>query len=544
MLSLLAASVKTRPVFWHFVPWLRVVWYVLAVGSVFVFLYGVARPLVKHRRGHGGPWPPVRGASFPAGSRAGWGCCCRSARSAVAAASPGSPTARSSTAGWCCSRGRSCSGSRPTSPSRVRLALLPRRLLPHLQGDAERLRDGADRRRDRDDGPSLAASGQARLRPPRPGSRRSAVRPAHVPDRRLGVRRHAARDRADRVRPGGRADRDVDARLRRHPVRRLDHRPGADRRLGAGAGRRPPRAVVVPRPAGDHVRRLDPVHEGVAHDRELPEPVAARPAGGQAPDADPARPRLGARGLRDARGLQPAASAAARRLHEVRKVPRGVPGERDRPSAVAARRRARTARAVQPRVCLGRDRRRARGAGRRPRRRRRLSGVGDRRRTASAPRPSGRACSATRASRSARSGSSRRRSSTSCAGGWSRRASSTPTCSRRCRRSTSPATRSARTSAAAGAGPRSSTSRSPTRASSPSTCSGSSATTRRSIRARSRSHRRWRGCCTRPGSTSGSSTTASATPATTSAGSGRRGCSRRSPSRTSRRWPAASSTGS
>ena len=40
MLSLLAASEKTRPVFWHFVPWLKVVWYVLAVGSVFVFLYG------------------------------------------------------------------------------------------------------------------------------------------------------------------------------------------------------------------------------------------------------------------------------------------------------------------------------------------------------------------------------------------------------------------------------------------------------------------------------------------------------------------------
>ncbi len=51
-------------------------------------------------------------------------------------------------------------------------------------------------------------------------------------------------------------------------------------------------------------------------------------------------------------------------------------------------------------------------------------------RTACAPRRSGRACSATRASRPARWGSSRRRSSTSCAGAWSRRASSTPTCRR------------------------------------------------------------------------------------------------------------------
>jgi Fe-S oxidoreductase len=65
VLLALAASVKTRPVFWHFVPWLKVVWYVLAVSSVFVFAYGVARPLVKHRRGHGGPWPPVGWRQLP-----------------------------------------------------------------------------------------------------------------------------------------------------------------------------------------------------------------------------------------------------------------------------------------------------------------------------------------------------------------------------------------------------------------------------------------------------------------------------------------------
>src|ERR1700759_4436093 len=59
------ASVKTRDVFWHFTVWLRVVWYVLAVGSVFVFLYGVARPLVKYRRGHGGAWPPVAWRELP-----------------------------------------------------------------------------------------------------------------------------------------------------------------------------------------------------------------------------------------------------------------------------------------------------------------------------------------------------------------------------------------------------------------------------------------------------------------------------------------------
>ena len=57
--TLIAAS-ETRPVFWHFVTWLKVVWYVLAVSSVFVFLYGVARPIAKYRHGRGAPLPPAR----------------------------------------------------------------------------------------------------------------------------------------------------------------------------------------------------------------------------------------------------------------------------------------------------------------------------------------------------------------------------------------------------------------------------------------------------------------------------------------------------
>jgi len=55
-----AASVATRPVFWHFVVWLKVLWYVLAVTSVVVFAYGVARPLGKYRHGQGGGLPPLR----------------------------------------------------------------------------------------------------------------------------------------------------------------------------------------------------------------------------------------------------------------------------------------------------------------------------------------------------------------------------------------------------------------------------------------------------------------------------------------------------
>jgi Fe-S oxidoreductase len=54
-----AASVATRPVFWDFTTPLRVLWYVLAITSVAVFVYGCWRPVMKWRRGHGGPWPPV-----------------------------------------------------------------------------------------------------------------------------------------------------------------------------------------------------------------------------------------------------------------------------------------------------------------------------------------------------------------------------------------------------------------------------------------------------------------------------------------------------
>jgi Fe-S oxidoreductase len=56
--ALLLAATKTRPVFWHFVPWLSVLWYVLAVISVIVFFYGVWRPIQRYRRGNGGSWPP------------------------------------------------------------------------------------------------------------------------------------------------------------------------------------------------------------------------------------------------------------------------------------------------------------------------------------------------------------------------------------------------------------------------------------------------------------------------------------------------------
>jgi Fe-S oxidoreductase len=54
------SSVATRPVFWHFVVWLKVVWYTLAVLSVLVFVYGVVHPVDKYRHGRGGGMAPPR----------------------------------------------------------------------------------------------------------------------------------------------------------------------------------------------------------------------------------------------------------------------------------------------------------------------------------------------------------------------------------------------------------------------------------------------------------------------------------------------------
>ncbi|MSO41216.1 MAG: (Fe-S)-binding protein [Solirubrobacterales bacterium] len=53
------AAAQTREVFWQFPPWAEVLWYCLAVGSVFVFAYGVARPIAKYRRGNPASLPPL-----------------------------------------------------------------------------------------------------------------------------------------------------------------------------------------------------------------------------------------------------------------------------------------------------------------------------------------------------------------------------------------------------------------------------------------------------------------------------------------------------
>lgn len=58
MATVVLAAEKSRPIFWEMPHLLELLWYVLAVGSVLVFLYGVARPVAKYRRGHGAWLPP------------------------------------------------------------------------------------------------------------------------------------------------------------------------------------------------------------------------------------------------------------------------------------------------------------------------------------------------------------------------------------------------------------------------------------------------------------------------------------------------------
>ena len=117
------------------------------------------------------------------------------------------------------------------------------------------------------------------------------------------------------------------------PVRRLDRRPGAS----TGAERVDARGVCATASGGSTACwrssfvASDPLHEGRATCSPSYVSLSCAtpwPASGCAPI--PPERADGARRLRHARRLQPAAPAAARRLHEVRQVPRGVPGQRHR----------------------------------------------------------------------------------------------------------------------------------------------------------------------------------------------------------------------
>ena len=52
------ATEKTREVFWGFGSLVEVLWYVLAIASVAVFAFGIAREVAKYRRGHAAFLPP------------------------------------------------------------------------------------------------------------------------------------------------------------------------------------------------------------------------------------------------------------------------------------------------------------------------------------------------------------------------------------------------------------------------------------------------------------------------------------------------------
>ena len=113
-------------------------------------------------------------------------------------------------------------------------------------------------------------------------------------------------------------------------------------------------AVVVPRPGGDRLRRLDPVHQGRAHADELRQPVLRGPQAGQAAAPDPARARRRAGRLRrrwptsrPLHLLQLDACTKCGRCHEA------CPANVHRPPAVAARRDPRAARAGHRRAGRG-----------------------------------------------------------------------------------------------------------------------------------------------------------------------------------------------
>jgi Fe-S oxidoreductase/nitrate reductase gamma subunit len=55
----LLASVKSRPILWHMPAGLEVLWYGLAGLSIVVFLYGVARPLLRYRGARREGLPPI-----------------------------------------------------------------------------------------------------------------------------------------------------------------------------------------------------------------------------------------------------------------------------------------------------------------------------------------------------------------------------------------------------------------------------------------------------------------------------------------------------
>ena len=270
-MALVLAATKTRPVFWDFTVPLRVLWYVLAVTSVIVFLYGCWRPIGRYRRGKGGPWPPCPWSELPG----------RLVKGLALLFSHRTIGRRDHTAGWAhrliffgftvlfagtVVLGFDTDFTTPVfgwSYFHGNFYLIYKEILNIF-------------------GTALILGVLVMM------IRRAVVRPAKLdyarPDRAPGEPQYDRRVyevgdwvfvitllviaftgfvlegvRIAMVRSG----------LRRHSVRWLDSGAGADRGQRTGAGRVAPRPVVVSRAAGDRVRRQHPVHEGGAHAVEL-----------------------------------------------------------------------------------------------------------------------------------------------------------------------------------------------------------------------------------------------------------------------------------
>ena len=175
-----------------------------------------------------------------------------------------------------------------------------------------------------------------------------------TPYRRRPLRQPALRDRGHRLPPRGLPARRRPSRLRLLLAARLDDRPGTgrDHQLALHLDRLAHRDVVHPRHPGARLHRLHPLQQGGAHPRRPGEHLPPRPAGGAAAAAAPragderggARGRpAGARHRGGAAGHRPQLEGAAlpRRLHQVRALPRGLPGARERRPALPPRPRPR-----------------------------------------------------------------------------------------------------------------------------------------------------------------------------------------------------------
>ena len=407
------------------------------------------------------------------------------------------------------------------------MELLPRQLLPDLQGGPERLRDPADRRPAGDDDPPRVhpsgASWTTHGRTARRAIRSTTGACTEIGDwvfvgtllviALTGFVLEGVRIAMSR--PG----------LRRHPVRRLDRRPGADRARATRRSRgcatacggstacsrsRSSRASRTRRPrtccrATSSLSLRDPLAGQAACARSRPTAPRSRPATARSPtsarctcsSSTPARSAAGA--TRRARPTRPGRPLSPRDvILELREQPHpadgrsGIGGVLGRVGRRQGRRR---------RFHRERDRR-----GRRPHRdgvvvhavqrvRRDLPG---RDRAGADHQPA--------APAAGRGGRARLQPAVDARGD--------PQVRELVRREQAPARALDQGARLRGPGrPQ---------------AAGRRAVVRRRLRvvrsrARSRSPARWRACCTRPGSTSGSSTTASATPATTCAGSGEEG---------------------